>query len=120
MSPQIRRLTRLVSVLRAENPGPMTLEGTNSLLLRAPGSDGVVVVDPGPDLPEHLREAGELRLAHKQASLEELGQLADPPLTKDAIAGRIRRLLSTADKAADSSGVPNTEASLPADLREDD
>ena len=52
MSPQIRRLTRLVSVLCAENPGPMTLEGTNSLLLRAPGSDGVVVVDPGPDLPE--------------------------------------------------------------------
>lgn len=55
MSPQIRRLTRLVSVLRAENPGPMTLEGTNSLLLRAPGSDGVVVVDPGPDLPEHVQ-----------------------------------------------------------------
>ena len=35
----------------------------------------------GPDLPDHLREAGELRLAHKQASLEELGQLAEPPLT---------------------------------------
>ena len=29
-----------------------------------------------------------------QASLEELGQIADPPLTKDAIAGRIRRLLA--------------------------
>ena len=27
----------------------------------------------GADLPDHLREAGELRLAHKQASLEELG-----------------------------------------------
>ena len=30
----------------------------------------------GDDIPDHLREAGELRLEHKQASLEELGQLA--------------------------------------------
>jgi DNA-binding transcriptional regulator WhiA len=28
-------------------------------------------------MPEHLAEAGRLRLEHKQASLEELGQLAD-------------------------------------------
>jgi cell division protein WhiA len=70
----------------------------------------------GPDLPEHLREAGELRLAHKQASLEELGQLAEPPLTKDAVAGRIRRLLSTADKRAAELGIPDTEAGLSPDL----
>jgi hypothetical protein len=41
----------------------------------------------GDDLPEHLAEAGRLRLEHKQASLEELGQLAVPPMTKDAVAG---------------------------------
>ena len=41
----------------------------------------------GDDIPDHLREAGELRLQHKQASLEELGQLAQPPMTKDAVAG---------------------------------
>ena len=70
----------------------------------------------GEDLPEHLREAGELRLAHKQASLEELGQLADPPLTKDAVAGRIRRLLATADKRAQELGVADTEAGLASDL----
>ncbi|MFF3064947.1 DNA-binding protein WhiA [Oerskovia sp. NPDC057915] len=70
----------------------------------------------GPDLPDHLREAGELRLAHKQASLEELGQLAEPPLTKDAVAGRIRRLLSTADKRAADLGIPDTEAGLSPDL----
>ncbi|MGP7960886.1 DNA-binding protein WhiA [Sanguibacter sp. A247] len=68
------------------------------------------------DLPEHLREAGELRLAHKQASLEELGQLADPPLTKDAVAGRIRRLLATADKRAQDLGIPDTEAGLAPEL----
>ena len=70
----------------------------------------------GPDRPDHLREAGELRLAHKQASLEELGQLAEPPLTKDAVAGRIRRLLSTADKRAAELGIPDTEAGLSPDL----
>jgi DNA-binding protein WhiA len=46
------------------------------------------------EAPNHLTSAGQLRLAHRQASLEELGALADPPLTKDAIAGRIRRLLA--------------------------
>lgn len=70
----------------------------------------------GPDLPEHLRAAGELRLKHKQASLEELGQLADPPMTKDAVAGRIRRLLATADKRAAELGIPNTEAVLTPDM----
>lgn len=66
----------------------------------------------GDDAPDHLAAAGRLRLEHSQASLEELGQLADPPMTKDAIAGRIRRLLATADKKAQDTGVPNTEANL--------
>ncbi|WP_323792014.1 helix-turn-helix domain-containing protein, partial [Nocardioides sp.] len=68
-----------------------------------------------------LRMAGTLRLEHKQASLEELGQLHDPVLTKDAIAGRIRRLLAMADKRAADLGIPDTESSLtPEMLAEDD
>lgn len=70
----------------------------------------------GEDLPDHLRQAGELRLAHKEASLEELGKLAEPALTKDAVAGRIRRLLATADKRAAELGIPDTEASLSPDM----
>ncbi|MDR1431758.1 MAG: DNA-binding protein WhiA, partial [Propionibacteriaceae bacterium] len=70
----------------------------------------------GDDIPDHLLEAGKLRLEHKQASLEELGALHVPPLTKDAVAGRIRRLLATADKRAAELGVPNTESVLTADL----
>ena len=72
----------------------------------------------GDQVPEHLQMAGHLRLAHKQASLEELGTLADPPMTKDAIAGRIRRLLAMADKLAQDQGLPNTEANLTADMLE--
>jgi len=66
----------------------------------------------GEDIPDHLQLAGRLRLEHKQASLEELGQLHDPVLTKDAIAGRIRRLLAMADKKAEELGIPDTESSL--------
>ena len=70
----------------------------------------------GEEVPEHLAAAGRLRMEHKQASLEELGALADPPLTKDAVAGRIRRLLSTADKRAAELGIPDTEAGLSPEL----
>ncbi len=70
----------------------------------------------GDEVPDHLQLAGRLRLEHKQASLEELGQLHDPILTKDAIAGRIRRLLAMADKRARDLGVPDTESSLTPDM----
>lgn len=64
----------------------------------------------GEEVPEHLRDAGRLRLEHRHASLDELGRLADPPLTKDAIAGRIRRLLALAQKKAAAEGMPGPEA----------
>lgn len=70
----------------------------------------------GDQIPEHLKEAGELRITHGQASLEELGSLASPPMTKDAIAGRIRRLLAMADKRAAELGIADTEAGLSPDL----
>jgi DNA-binding protein WhiA len=70
----------------------------------------------GDTIPDHLKEAGELRINHGQASLEELGSLATPPMTKDAIAGRIRRLLAMADKRAAELGIPDTEAGLSPDL----
>ena len=68
------------------------------------------------DIPDHLLVAGRLRLEHQQASLEELGALADPPMTKDAIAGRIRRLLALADKRASDLGIPDTESALEPDM----
>jgi len=70
----------------------------------------------GDEVPDHLKLAGSLRLEHKQASLEELGQLHEPVLTKDAIAGRIRRLLAMADKRAEELGIPDTESSLTPDM----
>ena len=63
----------------------------------------------GDNIPEHLKLAGDLRREHRDASLDDLGRLASPPLTKDAIAGRIRRLLALADKVASEQGIPGTE-----------
>jgi len=71
------------------------------------------------NIPEHLLQAGRLRLENKEASLEELGQLSNPVLTKDAVAGRIRRLLAMADKYATELGVPDTSAALTEDMLED-
>src|SRR6201998_3247653 len=69
-------------------------------------------------VPDHLAAAAKLRVEHRQASLEDLGRLADPPMTKDAVAGRIRRLLSMADRKAKQEGNPDTEARGTPDLLE--
>ncbi len=73
----------------------------------------------GDSVPEHLAAAGRLRIEHRQASLEELGRLADPPMTKDAVAGRIRRLLSMADRKAKQEGIPDTESAVTPELLEE-
>lgn len=70
-------------------------------------------------VPNHLAAAGRLRVEHRQASLEELGRLAEPPMTKDAVAGRIRRLLSMADRKAKQDGIPDTESAVTPDLLDD-
>jgi glyoxylase-like metal-dependent hydrolase (beta-lactamase superfamily II) len=46
--------TPYLRMIRAANPGPMTLEGTNTWLVGDPDGGPVVVVDPGPLLDEHL------------------------------------------------------------------
>lgn len=49
------RATRLL----APNPGPMTLDGTNTWVLREPGQEAAVVVDPGPLDEGHLQRVAE-------------------------------------------------------------
>ena len=56
----LRPVTETASVLLCNNPGLLTLEGTNTWVLRAPGSDEMVIVDPGPEDDEHIAKVAEL------------------------------------------------------------
>ncbi|ATO16006.1 MBL fold metallo-hydrolase [Micromonospora sp. WMMA2032] len=118
-----------VSLLRAPNPGPMTLDGTNTWVLRAGPDAPAVVVDPGPADEAHLTAiaahgpVGLVLITHGHADHTEgaprlrelLGGVpvlaADPahtaggaPLTADSTfdTGLDVRLLSTPGHTADS------------------
>ncbi|MEU4691774.1 MBL fold metallo-hydrolase [Actinoplanes sp. NPDC023714] len=58
-SAEVDRLPGWVTLLRAPNPGPMTLDGTNTWILRAPDGDFATVIDPGPLDEGHLRRIAE-------------------------------------------------------------
>jgi glyoxylase-like metal-dependent hydrolase (beta-lactamase superfamily II) len=64
--PRTAELEPLVTRVLAPNPSGMTLDGTNTYLVGAPGSGQAVLVDPGPDDPEHLA-AVEAALAARDA-----------------------------------------------------
>ncbi len=64
------------------------------------------------EVPEHLAAVAAMRMTHREVSLEALGQLMNPPMTKDAVAGRIRRLLALADTTAHRTGIPDTTTAL--------
>lgn len=48
------RAEAVAECVLAPNPSPMTLDGTNTWVLLAPGGDRALVVDPGPDHEGHL------------------------------------------------------------------
>lgn len=56
----LRPVTESASVLLCDNPGIMTLDGTNTWVLRGRGSDEMVIVDPGPDDDAHLERIAAL------------------------------------------------------------
>jgi glyoxylase-like metal-dependent hydrolase (beta-lactamase superfamily II) len=87
-----------VERITADNPGPMTLEGTNTYFV---GRDPVTVIDPGPDDPAHIeairRSASErggigtLLLTHDDADhlagVEPLGIEPTRPADGEVVAG---------------------------------
>jgi glyoxylase-like metal-dependent hydrolase (beta-lactamase superfamily II) len=47
-------VSEFAQLVKADNPGIMTLDGTNTWILCGPGASGSVVVDPGPNDETHL------------------------------------------------------------------
>ena len=67
--------------IRANNPSPMTLTGTNTYVLTSVDDTSAVIIDPGPELAEHrnrfLAEVGErtlsaIILTHQHADHSEM------------------------------------------------
>ena len=56
---ELRQVTPYASVILENNPSAMTLEGTNTWLLRAPDAPGSVIVDPGYEDEAHLTRVAE-------------------------------------------------------------
>jgi glyoxylase-like metal-dependent hydrolase (beta-lactamase superfamily II) len=50
----LERLPGWITLVRANNPGPMTLDGTNTWVLHVPDSEERIVIDPGPLEEAHL------------------------------------------------------------------
>lgn len=126
---ELRPVTSYASVLLADNPNPMTLDGTNTWVLRDPDSRECVVIDPGPEDAEHLRRVADhgpvslVLLTHHHedhtAGVAEFVQRTgapvrafDPKLCRDAdpftdgepinAAGLELRVMTTAGHTADS------------------
>ncbi|HET9110862.1 MAG TPA: MBL fold metallo-hydrolase [Ktedonobacterales bacterium] len=51
-----------VSAILAPNPSPMTLQGTNTYIVA--GSEGCVIIDPGPEIESHQAAVAEAARAH--------------------------------------------------------
>ena len=50
------------------------------------------------DLPDKLKEAVDLRMAHPELTLAQLAELCDPPVSKSAFNHRLRKLISLANQ----------------------
>lgn len=93
-NPRILRSSELTRFRLAPNPGPMSLDGTNSYLIAAPGAAATVVVDPGPLDEEHLQELA-------QAGTVELILITHRHADHTAAAARFAEITGAPVRAAD-------------------
>jgi glyoxylase-like metal-dependent hydrolase (beta-lactamase superfamily II) len=121
---RLRPVTATASVLLANNPGLMTLEGTNTWVLRGSGSDELVIVDPGPDDDEHIAKVAEVGrialvlISHRHGDhtdgIDKLVELTGAPV-RSAGSGFLRGLSAglTDGEIIDAAGLRITVLATP-------
>ena len=121
---RLRPVTETASVLLADNPGLLTLDGTNTWVLRGPGSDEMVVVDPGPDDDEHIARIADLGrialvlISHRHGdhtdAIDKLVDLTGAPV-RSAGSGFLRGLSAelTDGEVIDTAGLRITVLATP-------
>jgi glyoxylase-like metal-dependent hydrolase (beta-lactamase superfamily II) len=112
-APLLTALPDWATRLLAPNPGPMTLDGTNTWILRAPGTRECVVVDPGPLDDGHVRAIEEngpiagILVTHGHSdhveAVPRVAELSGAPVGPDHVdVGLLIRPIATPGHTADS------------------
>ena len=98
----------------APNPGMMTLDGTNTWLIAEPGSEAVVVIDPGPDDEPHLQRV--CRAAAERGQRVVSIVLTHRHLDHSAGAPRLAELTGAPVRAVDPAHRLGSEGLTPGDV----
>lgn len=106
--------SRLATCVLAPNPSPMTLDGTNTWLIAAPGSASALVVDPGPEHEGHLRRVVQEASAAGQRITQIL--LTHGHSDHSAGARRLAELTGAPVRAADPAHRLGSEGLLDGDV----
>ena len=96
--------------ITANNPGPLTLDGTNTWVLAAPDAADVVVVDPGPDEREHLSQVTAVVDQRSVAAVLLTHAHADHSESAAAFAASVGAPLLAVDPALRTAALPRTIA----------
>lgn len=92
-----RQRSRQIMIRKAQLSNANTLRATRAAVDTAAKVAAALEV-LGDAAPPHLAAAGRLRLERKTASLDELGRASNPPVSKDTMAGQLRRLIIMAEQ----------------------
>ncbi|MDR2538953.1 MAG: hypothetical protein LBC43_04905 [Bifidobacteriaceae bacterium] len=90
-------------ILIQKAPKPNNVEVTVQRTIRA-----LEILENRVPIKKSLLVAGKLRIEHPRASVEHLSSLHTPPVSKDALVGRIRRLIQQADQFAEHCALEDT------------
>lgn len=103
----MEHLDELVTRVLAPNPSPMTLDGTNTYVIGAAGSGEAIVLDPGPDDPDHLARV-DAELARRDARVRQIvvtHRHVDHAEAAHAWARRFGTVVAAADRRVANDGM---------------